>query len=103
MSREINLELLLGRKVHDSQGLFVGRIEEIVAERRGGEYVVREYLLGRAALLNRFSVRVKGLMNFRLFGKPSHDGYRVPWEKLDLSDDEHPRITCDKEELEHLK
>ena len=102
MSREINLALLLGRKVLDAEGKTVGRIEEVIAERRSGEYVVREYLLGRAALLNRFSARVKGLTKLRLFGKPSHDGYRVPWDKLDLSDEERPRLTCDKDKLKRL-
>ena len=102
MSHEINLELLLGRKVLDVDDNLIGHIEEIVAERRSGEYVVREYLLGRAALLNRFSVRIKGLTKLRLFGKPSHDGYRVPWDKLDLSDEECPRLLCTKDELKRL-
>jgi sporulation protein YlmC with PRC-barrel domain len=102
MSREINLELLLGRKVRDAEGMPVGHIEEIVAERRGGECVVREYLLGRAALLGRLSVKAEGLMNLRLFGKPSHGGYRVPWDKMDLSEEERPRLTCVKDELERL-
>jgi sporulation protein YlmC with PRC-barrel domain len=102
MPREINLELLLGMKVRDAEGNPVGHVEEIVAERRGGEYVVREYLLGRAALLNRLSVRAKGFLGSGLFGQPSHRGYRVPWDKLDLSDEGRPRLTCAEEELERL-
>jgi hypothetical protein len=29
-------------------------------------------------------------------------GYRVRWDQLDLSDQEHPRLTCPVEELERI-
>ncbi|MGB8508629.1 MAG: hypothetical protein WCD76_09500 [Pyrinomonadaceae bacterium] len=102
MSREIHLELLLGATVRDANGETVGRIEEVIAERQAGECVVREYLIGRAALLNRLSIRAKGLTGLKSPGVSSHAGYRVPWGKLDLSDAKHPHLTCAKDELKRL-
>jgi hypothetical protein len=40
----------------------------------------------------------------RLFGaKHKGGGYRVPWDKLDLSDPVRPRLTCKVEELAQLE
>lgn len=54
-NREIYLELLLGKQVLDSAGKPVGRIEEVTAEKEGGEWVIQEYLIGFPAVLERLS------------------------------------------------
>jgi hypothetical protein len=33
----------------------------------------------------------------------SNRGYRVPWDKMDLTDPEQPRLRCAKEELERCE
>jgi hypothetical protein len=91
---ERRLELLLGRKVHAQDGRVIGRIEEFHAEREHDYYVVTEYHVGRAALLERLSVRHLG---FTLPGRVH--GYRVRWDQLDLDDPDHPRLTCPVEEI----
>ena len=92
---ECHVELLLGRQVRARDGRAVGRIEELRAERENSYYVVTEFHLGPSALIESLAVRHLG---FTLPGRVH--GYRVRWDQLDLSDQEHPRLTCPVEELE---
>jgi sporulation protein YlmC with PRC-barrel domain len=102
-NREIHLELLLGKRVLDSTGKAVGRIEEVLAEQEGDEWVVREYLIGYAAILERLSAWTIGLaILHRLGARKIHGGYRVPWDKLDLNNPEQPRLLCTLEKLKQL-
>ena len=103
-NREVHLERLLGHKVFDSEGEMVGRIEEVVARRHDGEWVVEEYWVGSTALLYRLSVRGAARALLSLFvSKEQEPGYRVPWDKLDLSRaGKHLRLDCARSELEEL-
>ena len=92
--REVHLELLLSRRVRDVNGRPVGRLEEVRADRIGLECVVREYHIGPYALLERLSV---GFV--RAFRGPRHAAIIVPWDRLDLTDPVHPRLTCRADEL----
>lgn len=97
---EIHLELLLKKPVLDSTGKAIGRIEEVRAEKLGSQWVVKEYLLGTAALLERLSARTIGLRILQLFGASKiPGGYSIPWDKLDLTDPEKPRLLCTLDEL----
>jgi len=97
--KTVHFELLLGRQVHDPEGQRVGRILEVHAEPEGKDCVVREYLLGTAALLTRL-----GISAGRLVGLPLHrEPIRVPWDQMDLSDPERPRLRCSVEELKEGK
>ena len=94
---ECRVELLLGRRVRAQDGRVIGRIEELRAEREHDYYVVTEFHLGPSALIEALAVRHLGLT------LPGHvHGYRVRWDQLDLSDQEHPRLTCPVEELGRL-
>lgn len=100
---EIHLELLLGKPVLDSTGKKVGRIEEVVAQQQAGEWIVEEYLIGYAAILERLSAWTIGLTILqRLGARKIHGGYRVPWDKLDLSNPDRPRLFCTLDELKQL-
>ena len=96
-AREVQLELLLGRRVLARNGHAVGRIEEMVAEARDGELVLVEYLLGTYAVLERLSVSpvARAFLSLLQLRK----GYRVAWDQLDLSDVTRPRLTCALSEL----
>jgi sporulation protein YlmC with PRC-barrel domain len=97
--KTVHLELLLGRKVLDSEGKKVGRILEVRAEQDGKDCVVREYLLGTAALLTRL-----GLSAGRMVGLPiRREPLAVPWDRMDLRNPEKPRLTCRLEELRGRK
>lgn len=100
---ELHLEQLLGRRVYDASGQPVGRIEEVRAEQQGNEWVIQEYLLGAGAVLERLSAWTIGVRMLRLLGAHKLPGsYRVPWDRLDLTDPEHPRLCCSIDEIEAL-
>ncbi len=90
---EVRLELLIGAQVRGRNGRPVGRVEEVLATEDGGEWLVREFHIGGAALLERLSSQITG-------HRPR--GFRVPWDKLDLSDPGRPRLTCPLDDLERL-
>lgn len=103
MAREVHLELLLGKGVLDSKNQLIGHIEEVRAEQQGNEWIIKEYLIGNAALLERLSAWTIGLKILRLLGaRKIYGGYSVPWDKLDLTDLEKPRLRCTVEELKEL-
>ncbi len=100
---DLHLELLLGRRVMDSSGQTVGRIEEVRAQQQGDEWVIQEYLIGIPALLERLSAWTIGLAILHSLGaRKIHGGYRVPWHKLDLTNPEEPRLLCTLQELKTL-
>lgn len=91
-TREVRLELLIGRKVRDADGRVLGRIEEICAERVAEECFIREYHVGPAALLERLAVEVSQTRLFKLLGGRPRGPRRIPAEALDLSDPKRPRV-----------
>ena len=99
MAEELHLELILGRKVYDSENRSVGRLEEAIAEERGGELVVKEYLVGGTAILQRLSTAHMGRKFLVLFGA-KENCYRVPWNKIDLTQTGRLLLLCAKDELE---
>ncbi len=104
MSRQtLALDELLSREVRDREGRSVGRIEEIRATPNVDGLLVYQYDLGPAALLERLAVSLRAFPPLRWLGRArEHRGYCVPWEKMDLSDPLHPRVTCTREELPRL-
>jgi len=91
--REIHLDQLLGRPVLAGNNQTIGRLEEfrLDDERKAPEIV--EYVIGVAGLAERLGVGV-GL----LFGRPGR-GYIARWDQLDVSDPQHPRLTCSINDL----
>jgi sporulation protein YlmC with PRC-barrel domain len=98
---EVKLELLLGRNVVDIDGTPVGAIEEVLADREGDELLVTHFLAGRYGTFERFSILHIGIGLLRYLGgrAQSTHPHRIPWDKMDLSDPEHPRLTCSIGEL----
>lgn len=104
MAQEVHVELLLNRRVYTLNGRPAGRIEEVCAELRHGECYVSEYHVGTYAMMERLAAWPIGRELLRLFGaQRKGGGYRVPWDKLDLSDPLRPRLTCRVEDLTKLK
>ncbi|MEY2832361.1 MAG: hypothetical protein RLZZ574_1619 [Cyanobacteriota bacterium] len=100
---ELHLELLLGKGVFDPMDNRIGRIEEVRAEQQGDEWVIVEYLVGIAAIFERLSAWNLGTGLLHLLGgRNLHQGYRVPWDKLDLSNPEHPRLLCTLDQLKEM-
>lgn len=100
---QINVELLLGKKVIGPNNRKIGRIEEITAELRKGEAYVTEFHIGSYAVFERFAGLSIGRPIVNLFGSWIRKSYAVPWDKLDLSDPGHPRLTCSATQLKQLE
>lgn len=98
-TREVRLDLLLGRMVRDANGRPVGRIEEVRADRVAEECYVRDFLLGPSALVRRLLGGVAQLRLVRMLGLAATAPVAVPWQVLDLSDPCHPRLTTSRESL----
>lgn len=102
-SKEVRIELLLGKRVVSREGKPVGRIEEVRAIKRNGTWQVEEYLIGAVALLERLSAWRVGMAILTVLGmRKLERGYKIPWDKLDLSDPQKPRLLCAREDLEPM-
>jgi hypothetical protein len=100
-AREIQLESLLGKRLRDADGQSLGHIEELVAERRGLDWVLVEVEVGPGALLARLlEIATLVPVPSMLWGAISR--YRVPWHQLDLSDLDHPRLSVRRSEVERI-
>lgn len=94
-ARELHVESLLGHRLRDAAGVSLGRIEEIVAEVRGTDWIVVEVHVGPGALLERLTeltslIPLPGFLR-RRFGTRRC----VPWNRLDLSDPSRPRVRAE--------
>jgi sporulation protein YlmC with PRC-barrel domain len=101
--QEIQLELLLGKRVYALNGRAIGRLEEVRAEVHEGVATVNEFLVGTYAIFERLSAWEMGRAIPGLFGSLVKSGYRVKWNQMDLTDPERPKLTCHVSELSPLE
>ena len=60
------------------------------------------YLVGVYGLFERLAASDIGRTVLRTLGGNRRGGYRVPWQSLDLSDPDRPRLRCAVSDLEPL-
>lgn len=99
---EVHVESLVGRSLLDVDGRKIGRVEELVVEQLGSDWVVVELHVGIGALLERIVelstvVPMMGALRRKLSVR-----YRVPWDKVDLRDPDHPQALVRLADLERL-
>jgi hypothetical protein len=99
----VHVELLLGEKVLAQNGQSIGRLEDIRTVTDRGHLYVSEYLVGSYAFLSRLAAWRMGRTLLHFFGARRNEGYRIPWDKLDLSDPHRPRLLCEVKELLRLE
>ena len=100
--RELRVESLLGHRLRGPDGKSLGRIEEVVAEVRGTDWIVVEVHIGRGALLERLTELTSLVPLFSALQHHLGERRRVPWERLDFTDPSHPRATVRRDELERV-
>ena len=100
--REMRVESLLGHRLRGADGKSLGRIEEIVAEIRGTDWIVVEVHLGPGALLERLTELTSLVPLFAPLQRRLGARHRVKWEQLDLTDPSHPRATVRRDDLERV-
>jgi hypothetical protein len=87
------VDRLVGRRVVDSDGKSAGRIEEFRVEVRGADWLITEYVLGVAGLLERLNVGVSLVVGRSTKARVAAAG------QMDISDPAHPRLLCRRTEL----
>ena len=101
--REVRVELLIGKVVHDAAGEKVGRIEELYVEPDGADYVVREFHVGAYAAFERLAGGpLRRTLLHTLSRGRLRRGYVVDWRDMDLADPERPRVRKGKGELRKM-
>jgi sporulation protein YlmC with PRC-barrel domain len=102
--KELHLYETLGRKVHDSDGEYAGRLEEIEVERGDESCLVLNYLVEHRGLLSRITQwALSNSLQKKIPTSEKSRPYRVPWDLMDLSDPAHPRITVPQSELKRAR
>jgi hypothetical protein len=94
MSADLRLDRLVGREVYTANNRRLGRLEEFRATRQADQWIISEYVVGTAGLLERLGLGVRLLLGIKRTG-----GYVVRWNQLDLTEPARPRLTCSVEEL----
>lgn len=92
----LRLELLVGRVVHDSDGRRVGRIAELIAERKGAECFIREVQIAPSRFVALLWLVVSALGQHH-----DPDYVQVYWRDLDLGDWRRPVLRGRREALVH--
>ena len=101
--REHQLFEMLGKRVVDSTGKHIGRLEEIEAERGDDNCPVTAYIVEHRALLDRVSGwALTSSLQKKLSHPKSRRPYRVAWNQMDMSDPSRPRTLIPADELERL-
>ena len=90
----LRLDSLVGRKVWTADGRKLGRLEKCRAERRGGAWVITEWMIGPAGLFERLGLSARLILDL---GRG--DGYIARWDQLDLRNPVRPRLSCPVSEL----
>ena len=99
---ELRLEVLLGHHLRGADGKSLGRIEEVVAEIRGTDWIVVEVHVGPGALLERLAELSSLVPLFGALQRRLSVRHRVPWDRLDFTDPSHPRATVRRADLERV-
>ncbi len=104
MSDRFQLDLLVGRRVYDSEGRKLGRVDEILLSREGDHYTVKGLLIGVNGLAERLGVarpleRIEEHLNLRRWHSEDH---LVRWEQIDAVEQKRIRLKVSQEEVETL-
>jgi hypothetical protein len=97
MTTTLRLDRLLGRTVMTANNRSLGRLQEFRVSRQGSGWVVNEYVIGSAGLLERLGLGVRLVLGI---ARPR--GFVARWDQLDLTNPDRPRLTCSVDDLTRL-
>ena len=101
---DVNVDLLIGKKVHDAEGNKVGRIEEFRVTQTDKSCTLDAYLIGASALIQRLSAwTLVRPISRGLRSRNIYTVYEVPWQDMDLSDPARPRLRIARAELRRAR
>ena len=94
MSTRLRFENMLGKRVRNSHGRVIGRIEEARIEPDGEDYVITHFLIGRIERLARLRAFLGELPTLRSVGIGKERDLRpFPWHWFDWTDPDRPSLT----------
>ena len=64
MSVSLRFDRVVGREVYAANNRRIGRLHEVRAERRGSTWVIAEYVIGAAGLMERLGLGVRLILGF---------------------------------------
>ena len=94
MTASFRLDWIVGREVYAANSRRIGRLHEVRAEWRGSTWVITEYVIGAAGLIERLGLGVRLVLGFE---RPT--GYVARWDQVDFSNPRRPTLTCAVTEL----
>ena len=105
MSECFQLDLLVGRRVYDSEGQKLGRVDEILLSREGDRYEVEGLLIGVNGLAERLGVagpleHLERRLNRRLWRVEDHIIY---WDEIDSIEEKDIRLKVRREEVHTVR
>ena len=89
MTQRVRLDAVIGREVRTLDGQRLGHVEECRVARDGDDWVVREWVIGTAGLIERL-----GLGALLVVGITRRGGYVARWDQLDVTNTTGLRLTC---------
>jgi sporulation protein YlmC with PRC-barrel domain len=88
----VHLEKVSAKKIRDLDGKLAGRLEEVHADWQGDECVVTHY-----------TIAPRGTFVLRQMGFMQVSAYVVPWDRMDFTDPDKPKLKCRISELTRTK
>jgi sporulation protein YlmC with PRC-barrel domain len=93
MSQRVRFEHLMGKRVRNSHGRVIGRIEDARIEPDGEDYVITHFMVGRVERLARLRAFLGELPTLRSLGIGKERDLRpFPWHWFDWSDPDRPTL-----------
>ncbi len=110
MNGRFQLDLLVGRRVYDSEGRKLGRVDEILLVREGGRhgerYEVEGLLIGVNSLAERLGVarplqRIEKRLKLRT-ATWHMENHIIYWEQIDSLEEKAIRLSVPRREIQTL-
>ena len=101
--RVVRLSELMNLRAVDSTGASLDRVKDVRLERRGGDWVVTDLVVGRASVAERLGfvhgVVERPVVLARLMKRVARHGRVVPWDAATLGDDGIVRVSVARDAL----
>jgi sporulation protein YlmC with PRC-barrel domain len=104
MTKRLQLDLLVGRRVYDAEWRKLGRVDEILLAREGDHYAVEGLLIGVNGLAERLGVarhlkRIERRLKLRTWRVEDHIVY---WDQIASIEEQCIRLRISKQEVQTL-
>ena len=105
MSERFQIDLLVGRRVHDSEGRKLGRVDEIRLVREDDHYEAEGLLVGANSMTKRLGVddSFRKLLNPLGFHPWNIEGHIIYWEQIASIEEKSIKLKARREEIQSVQ